>query len=119
MSKESCFRGPFDRQHGQGDQTLLKHEPKHLYHIYWSPLRQLRWKKWLLVIFKYSLLYRGNLKEPIQLQLSQKQNLFSQFVAAILKSRLNFEHSQKRDNPHSGICGLRKMCLAKSKKKSN
>ena len=70
------------------------------------------------MIFKYSLLYRGNLKEPIQLQLSQKQNLFSQFVAAILKSRLNFEHSQKRDNPHSGICGLRKMCLAKSKKKN-
>ena len=50
---------------------------------------------------KYSLLNRENLKEPIQLQLSQKQNLFSQFVAAVLKARLNFEHLQKRDDHHS------------------
>ena len=50
---------------------------------------------------KYSLLIRENLNEPIQLQLSQKQNVFSQFVVAFLKSRLNFEHFQKRDDPHS------------------
>ena len=50
---------------------------------------------------KYSLLNTENLKEPIQLQLSQKQNLFSQFVAAVLKARLNFEHLQKRDDHHS------------------
>ena len=50
---------------------------------------------------KYSLLNRENLKEPIQLQLSQTQNIFSQFVAAFLNSRLNLEHLQKRDDPHS------------------
>ena len=45
---------------------------------------------------KYSLLNRENLKKPIQMQLSQKQKFISQFVAAILKSTLNFEHFQKR-----------------------
>ena len=45
---------------------------------------------------KYSLLNRENLKKPIQMQLSQKQKFISQFVAAILKSTLNFEHFQKK-----------------------
>ena len=45
---------------------------------------------------KYSVLYRKSLKEPIQMQLSQKQNLFCQFVSAFLKSILNFEHFQKK-----------------------
>ena len=34
MSKKSRFRGPFDKQHSKGDQTLLKPEPHHLYHSY-------------------------------------------------------------------------------------
>ena len=34
MSKESRFRGPFDKQHVKGDQTLLKPERLNLYHIY-------------------------------------------------------------------------------------
>ena len=35
------------------------------------------------------------------MQLSQKQKLFSQFFPAILKSRLNFEHFQEKDDHHS------------------
>ena len=35
MFKKSRFRGPFENQHGKGDQTLLKPEIHHLYHIYW------------------------------------------------------------------------------------
>ena len=41
---------------------------------------------------KYSLLNRDNLRQIIQIQLSQKQKIFSQFVAPFLKSRLNFDH---------------------------
>ena len=41
---------------------------------------------------KYSLLYRDNLMQPIQILLSQKKNAFSQFFSAISKSKLNFEH---------------------------
>ena len=45
---------------------------------------------------KYSLLYRENLTQPIQILLSQKRKTFSQFFSAFLKSTLNFEHFQKK-----------------------
>ena len=45
---------------------------------------------------KYSLLYRENLTQPIQILLSQKQKTSSQFFSAFLKSILNFEHFQKK-----------------------
>ena len=50
---------------------------------------------------KYSLLYRENLTQPIQILLSQKQKTFSQFFSAFLKSTLNFAHFQKKVDPHS------------------
>ena len=50
---------------------------------------------------KYSLLYRDNLTQPIQILLSQKRKTFSQFFSAFLKSTLNFAHFQKKDDPHS------------------
>ena len=50
---------------------------------------------------KYSLLYRDNLMQPIQILLSQKQKTFSEFFSAFLKSTLYFEHSRKKDDPHS------------------
>ena len=45
---------------------------------------------------KYSLLYRDNLTQPIQILLSQKQKTLSDFFSAFLKSTLNFEHFQKK-----------------------
>ena len=84
-------------------------------------VRQLRWKKSPLVIsrilgllvktlnaaHKYSLLYREKLKKLIQMQLSQKQKLFFQFVAVFLKSRLISEHFQKENDTHSWyICEI-------------
>ena len=45
---------------------------------------------------KYSLLYRDNLTQPIQILLSQKQKTFSRFFSAFLKSTLNFEHFETR-----------------------
>ena len=50
---------------------------------------------------KYTLLYRHNLTQPIWILLYQKQNTFSQFFSAFLKSALNFEYFQKKDDPHS------------------
>ena len=52
---------------------------------------------------KYSLLYRENLTQPIQILLSQKRKTFSQFFSVFSKSTLNFEHFQKKDHPHSLI----------------
>ena len=50
---------------------------------------------------KYSILHRDNLMPAIQILLSQKKKTFSAFFSAFLKSRLNFEHSRKKDDPHS------------------
>ena len=50
---------------------------------------------------KYSLLYRENLTQPIQILLSHKRKTFSQFSSQFSKSTLNFQHFQKKDDPHS------------------
>ena len=93
MSKKSRFKGSFGKQHGKRAQTLLKFAWQHLYHIYWSLWRQLTCKKSLLVTCKisrlfpntlsandkYSLLNRDNLTQPIKMQVSRKQKIFSGF----------------------------------------
>ena len=121
MSKKSCFRGSFEKQHGKCAQTLLKCQGQLPYHIYWSLWTQLSNKKSLLVICKisrlfpntlsadgkYSLLNRNNLTQPIQMQLSRKQKTFSDFFSAFLKSSLNLERFFKKDDPHSWcICEI-------------
>ena len=76
---------------------------------------QLNCKKSLLVIWKilrlfvntfsavdkYSLPNREYLTQPIQVQLSQKQKTFPRFFSAFSKSKLKFDHFQKKDDLHS------------------
>ena len=95
ICKKFSLRGPFSKQHAKGDQTLLKSERHHLYHIYWSVWKQLSWKKSLLVIcilwrvflntltahHRYSLLNRDKLRQPIQMQFYQnKENFLNSFL---------------------------------------
>ena len=115
MSIKSSFKGSFEKQHGKCAQILLKFAWQNLYHIPWSLWRQLTFKNFLLAICKisrlfpnrlnadgkYSLLNRDNFTQPIQKQLPQKQKTFSEFFSAFLKSSLNFEHFQKKDDSHS------------------
>ena len=115
ISKRSRFYGSFGIQHGKQAKTLLKFEWQHLYQCYWSLWRTLTCKNSLLVICniadhfpktlsadgKYSLLNWDNLTQPIEMQLSQKQETCSEFFCRFLKSSLNFEHFQKKDNYHS------------------
>ena len=112
MSKKSRFRGSLEKQHCKRN---LKFERQHLYHIYWSMWRKLTYKKSLLVICnilrlfsntssadgRYSLLNTDDLTQPIQMRVSQRQRTFSRFFSAFLKSSLNFEHFEKKDDPHS------------------
>ena len=49
---------------------------------------------------KCALVNRENLTLPIQMQLSQKHKTFCQFFTAVLKSRWNFEHFDKKDDVH-------------------
>ena len=115
MFKKSRIKGSFGKQPGKRAQILLKSVWEHFYHIYWSLWRQSSCKKSLLVIRKisrlfpntlsaddkYSLLNRDNLTQPIQMQLSRKQKTFSEFFCSFLKSSLNFEHFQRKDDSHS------------------
>ena len=75
----------------------------------------MHWKKSLLVIHnivrlflkkltandKNYLLNSDNLTQSIQIQLSQKQKIFSAFFFAFLKSTVNFKHLPNKDDPHS------------------
>ena len=114
MSIKTRFKGSFKKQHGICAKTLFKFPWQKLYHIYWLLWRQWTFKKFLLVICKisrlfpntlsadgkYSLLNRDYLTQPIHMQLSPKQKTFSEYFCAFLKSCLNFEHFQKKDDSH-------------------
>ena len=50
---------------------------------------------------KCSLPNTDNLIQHIHIQLSQKLKTFSEFFSGFSKSRLNFEHFQKKDEAHS------------------
>ena len=82
--------------------------------FHWSLASQLISKKFLLSTWKtlgrlintlpadekYPVLNRDNLTIPIQMQLSQKKNTFSQFFATFLKFKLSFKYFEKKDDPH-------------------
>ena len=48
---------------------------------------------------KYSLFNRDNLRQHIQMQLPQKQKIFSEFAVSFLKSTLRFEYFQQKKRP--------------------
>ena len=114
MSKESRFRGPCDKQHRKRSYSLLKSASHQLYHIHWSLPSQLRLKKSVLLTCKilgllvnslagggnYPVLNIDKLTIPLQMQLSQKQNTFPEFLAAFLKYWLIFKYFEKKDDPH-------------------
>ena len=104
MSKKSRFRRSFDKQHGKRAQELLKSASQHIYQIRRRLSRKLSLKPSLLLTCqilgllvntlaadeKYLVLNRDNLTIPVQMKLSQKKKTFSQFCAALLKSRITF-----------------------------
>ena len=75
ISKMSSFRGHLDKQHAKGDETLLKSEWHYLLSYLLLTVRQ--FVDILTADDKYSLLNRYNLRQPIQIQLSQKLKPFS------------------------------------------
>ena len=49
---------------------------------------------------KYSFLHRDNLTRTIRMQLSQKQKALPQLFLPLSELTINFEHFQKKDDPH-------------------
>ena len=115
MSKNSSFRGCFDKQYGKRVKTLLKSASQHLYHIHWSLARKLCSKNSFLLTCqilgllvntlptneKYRLLNRDILRIPIQIKLSEKQKSFSEIFAAFWKYIRKFERFAKKYDSHS------------------
>ena len=54
---------------------------------------------------KYSLCFISKLPELIQIVLSKKQKIFSEFFDPFLKCASNFTDFQKQDDPHS-LCSF-------------
>ena len=61
MPKKSFFRRSVEKQHGKCPQKLFKFEQQDLYHINWSLVSQLSYKKSLLVICKISKVFPNTL----------------------------------------------------------
>ena len=115
MSKKHSFRGTINKQNRRRTKALLKSPSQHLYVILRYLPSQLRRKKSLILRYqifgllnntlaadeKYSILIRKNITIPIQMHLSEKQKTFSEFLAALLKSRLNFKHFDRKGDTHS------------------
>ena len=117
MSKRSHFRGCFEKQYGKRAQTLLKSSSEHLYDIHWSLVTKLCSRKSLLLTRKilgllvntlaadekHLVLLRDNLTIPIQMQVSTKKKKKKkiEFSAAFLKSTVNFNHFEEKNDPHS------------------
>ena len=55
----------------------------------------------MTAVDKCSLPDWDNLTQPVHNELSQKLKSFSEFFRAFPKSGLNFEHFEKKDDPHN------------------
>ena len=100
---DKCLRCPVSANPSPCDMVNV---PKQCWNLHQSFLRKLSWEKSLLLTCKIFWLlvktlatdekdlfhYTNNLTIPIQMQFSQKQKTFSQFLSEFLKCRLNFEH---------------------------
>ena len=109
MSKKSCFRGSFEKQHGKRARARFRSASPGLYHIHRPLSSQLSWKKPLFLTCqilgllvntlaageKSPVLNRDNLKIAIQMQLPRKKKTFSAFYAALLMPSSNLERFQK------------------------
>ena len=58
-------------------------------------------RKTLTANDKYTVRDCLNLSSPIQMQLSLKPTFFSDFFLPFLESTSDFQHFQKKDDPHS------------------
>ena len=110
-SKRCCFRTPFANERVNGFQTLLKSARHHYYRLFSSIRGKLSCKKSPSVWYEILRLFFNaltaddkssgsnmqNFPQQVQTPLSRKQNTFSWFFIAFLKSAWNLEHFQKKD----------------------
>ena len=110
LSRKRCFRTSFESQRVNACQTLVKFALERLYDIFWSfwgemickisPLLKFQ----ILGVFfntltsgdKYLVWDYEKLQFSIQMQLSQKQNSFSQFFVPFTESSWHYKYFRKK-----------------------
>ena len=117
MSKKSCFKGSFGKQHGKGAQTSLKFAWQHLYYIYWRLWMELSCKKSLLVTCKSSRLFPNTLRADGKYSLHNRDNLTQPVRMQVLREqRTNAEKNSEKVFSFSDNCiwiGCVKLSLLK------
>ena len=126
LYKKCRLRQPFNKQYDKRALALLIPASKHLYLIHWSLLSQLSWKKSLLLTSKilvllvntlaadekYPVLNRDNLTIPIQMQLSNQQKLFLNFLLHFWNLAEILNILKKKHDPHRFcLFEITKKCL--------
>ena len=115
LSKKCPFRTWFDSQHVKVSQTLVKSSREQFYQIYPSLWEKIIWKMSRLSQFeisgeflnswtpddKYAVPAAENLRFPIQMQLSSKENIFSRFFVQFMESTSNFKHFLSEELRHT------------------
>ena len=105
----------FDSQHVKRFQRLVKTPWEYFYHIFFSLWGERIWKTspWLKfgIIGLFLNTWTGDYEYPvpdcqnfpfrIRVQLSLKQKKFSRLFIPLMQSPSNFEHFQKKEDPHS------------------
>ena len=115
MSKRPCFMQSFGSQHGNGSQTPPRSARNHFDTT--IPLISSRASRKRLVLvrsevlgqfvntmtadYKYFRQNLENLSQQVQMQISLKPKTFAGFFFASLKSTLNLEYFEKKDESHS------------------
>ena len=122
MAKKPRFRTPFASQNVKESQTLQKPAREPFYHTVSSLWKKCSFKTSLFLILeilglfvntltsddKYSFQNKKNLQQPIQMQLSKEQKVFSEFSFPNLKSTSNFELFKNKYEPH-------RLCISESR----
>ena len=115
MSKKPSFMQRFGRKHVNGSQTLLR-SARNQFHITLSMILDRGSKKRLVLVrsyvlgqfvntltpdYKYSRYNLDNLWQQVPRQISRKVNGFSRFFIAFVKSTLNLEYFEIKDQSQS------------------
>ena len=86
MPKKSVFRRSVEKQHGKCPQELFKFAQQHLYHINWSLVSQMSYKKSLLVICKISKVFPNTLSA---------QGKYSLLIYTIQRNEFRWNYLEK------------------------
>ena len=104
-----------ESQHVKGSKAVLKCERQWFCNIFWSLWKKFSSKNSVLVVTEILTLFNNILSrkdifclgksncftQPIQMHLSLKLKIFSQFFSAFPKPIWNFGHFETKDEPHS------------------